>query len=1067
MRHLEYARDGQTLLVVDETRASLVRIADGRIVELPPTSGLAALLVDEEAWIVEPAGEGGGVALHRFAFDGAPLGTPLPLGAPGPAPRLTSAPAASAIWYGEVTTQLTRSADRSEVTAAPLGAASLGAASPDVVIAVTSRRTMLAHRDRLLLVEAGRTIWQVAPIAGARYLDGRVVHDGRSLALLAEVAGQWCLLVVSERDGRDQHRIGLPQARQVCVAARRGAALVLAGPRHLVLLDLRFGRVILEHDEPRALRDVAIDDGGQELALRYADGDGEVVQVSVAELAATPASATGAGRRPSVIAVPAARRAPPAEAEEAAAAPGATELDPAEAPAMGAPAPEPAAPASDAGAIVSTPALPPRAAPVRRSASEVAELLERQRGWAMAVTTAAIARAWDDGRLTWPAAEPLPHRAKVRGVGGRGLGLAAHELAEARDGLARATRELLAHARGSTREANPLHALGDAVGLSVVARAILLLVAAPSIWGELGKLYRVLADDDTRGMCDEQLLVELLDGLHPRAAIADELDAAAPLLRLGLVRAPSEVATRPLVPLVADQIVVTLLRGRSARRELAPLVTVRPVPPPLADLRLPDDTRRRMLADLGAARGPLRLAVRGRVGAGRRTLLARIAADAGRELAVIDAGTLIRSRRTPAARLRQALQQCHALDLVPCIDGLEALPADDVALRDEVREVLRLHPGPVTLRLDWESQPLLPPGHVLVELPALSMSARAQVWREAALGHGLRVASVGDLSDRYAVGPGVIETVCAQVAAGRSGANPVAAPATDAPHDDTPALDAAVRQHLANRLGATATRVTRLATWSQVILPADVQDSLTEFVARIRHRRKVFDQWGFDRLMSTSRGVTALFSGGPGTGKTLVASAIANELNMDLFRVDLSRIMSKWIGETEQNLGRLFDAAEDGNAIILFDEADSLFAKRTEVKTSTDRYANAEVNYLLQRIDTFEGIAILTTNFGTSIDSAFKRRLSLRLTFPFPDDEMRELLWRAHLPPEAPVAADLDLSDIARRYQLSGGYIRNCTLRAAFLAAEEGGVITLDHFERAIRAEFREIGKLADSGVLE
>src|SRR6185369_1037583 len=180
-------------------------------------------------------------------------------------------------------------------------------------------------------------------------------------------------------------------------------------------------------------------------------------------------------------------------------------------------------------------------------------------------------------------------------------------------------------------------------------------------------------------------------------------------------------------------------------------------------------------------------------------------------------------------------------------------------------------------------------------------------------------------------------------------------------------------------------------------LPADIHDSIVELVARIRHRRTVYDTWGFDQVMPTSRGLTALFQGGPGTGKTLVASAIAKELGMDLYRVDLSRVMSKWIGETEQNLAKLFDAAEDGHAIVLFDEADSLFAKRTEVRSSVDRYANLEVNYLLQRLDTFEGIAILTTNSGGSIDQAFKRRLSFRLSFPFPDEETRAELWRAFL----------------------------------------------------------------------
>jgi SpoVK/Ycf46/Vps4 family AAA+-type ATPase len=242
---------------------------------------------------------------------------------------------------------------------------------------------------------------------------------------------------------------------------------------------------------------------------------------------------------------------------------------------------------------------------------------------------------------------------------------------------------------------------------------------------------------------------------------------------------------------------------------------------------------------------------------------------------------------------------------------------------------------------------------------------------------------------------------------------------------------------------------------------------LLELISRIRHRRTVYEEWGFDRKMTSSRGLTVLFQGPPGTGKSMVAGVIASELSLDLYRVDLSRIMSKWIGETEQNLAKLFDAAEDGHAIILFDEADSLFARRTEVRTSVDRYANLEVNYLLQRLDTFEGIAILTTNFGTAIDGAFKRRLSFRLTLPFPDEEGREALWRSHLPPELPRLGSFDLADLARRYRLSGGYIRNAAVRAAFLAAEEQSPLTQDHLERAIRAEFRELGKIAESGQLE
>lgn len=183
--------------------------------------------------------------------------------------------------------------------------------------------------------------------------------------------------------------------------------------------------------------------------------------------------------------------------------------------------------------------------------------------------------------------------------------------------------------------------------------------------------------------------------------------------------------------------------------------------------------------------------------------------------------------------------------------------------------------------------------------------------------------------------------------------------------------------------------------------------------------------------------------------------------------VDLSQVTSKWLGETEKNLATVFDAAEDGECVLLFDEPDSLFGKRTEVKSSNDRYANLEINYLLQRLDAFSGIAILTTNFGTSIDPAFRRRLSLHLQFPTPDEELRERLWRAHLPAKAPVAGDLDLAALAAEYQLSGGNIRNAALRAAYLAAASGTPITAGHLRRAVELEYRDRGKLALGGALE
>jgi SpoVK/Ycf46/Vps4 family AAA+-type ATPase len=458
-------------------------------------------------------------------------------------------------------------------------------------------------------------------------------------------------------------------------------------------------------------------------------------------------------------------------------------------------------------------------------------------------------------------------------------------------------------------------------------------------------------------------------------------------------------------------------------------------------------------------RDPARIVVRGRTGSGRHTLLAALAARAHRSLGIIDLTTMPRDANRLPAMLESALRRAKLRGLLPCIDGLELAGIDDPDIKVGVTAVLRDHPGPLTLRLPAEARIPLDPGYLLLDVPQRNEQQRQESWAVALDRHAIDLPDASELAARYRVGPGIIERVCAEVSRRPERPTEPAAWMRE--------LDDAVRQHLENRLGTTANRVTRLATWADIVLPEDITDSLLELTARVRHRKTVYEQWGFDRSMTTSRGITALFQGSPGTGKTMVAGVIARDLGLELYRVDVSRITSKWIGETEKNLGSLFDAAEDGQVLLLFDEADSLFAKRTEVKSSVDRYANMEVNYLLQRLDSFEGIAILTTNFGNAIDPAFKRRLTYRVTFPFPDEEMREQLWRSLIPPQVPVQGKLDFAGLSQRFRLSGGYIRNAALRAAFLAAEEGSALTHEHLERAIRMEFREIGKLTESGALE
>ncbi|MBM4321833.1 MAG: ATP-binding protein, partial [Deltaproteobacteria bacterium] len=229
-----------------------------------------------------------------------------------------------------------------------------------------------------------------------------------------------------------------------------------------------------------------------------------------------------------------------------------------------------------------------------------------------------------------------------------------------------------------------------------------------------------------------------------------------------------------------------------------------------------------------------------------------------------------------------------------------------------------------------------------------------------------------------------------------------------------------------------------------------------------RQRSKVYQAWGFEKKGERGLGVSALFSGGSGTGKTMAAEVLAGELRLDLYRIDLSQVVNKYIGETEKNLRRVFDAAEQGAAILLFDEADALFGKRSEVKDSHDRYANIEVGYLLQRMETYRGLAILTTNLKNAMDPAFLRRIRFIVQFPFPGPAERAEIWRRIFPAETPVA-DLDPERLAR-LNVSGGSIRNIALHAAFLAAATGGPVHMAHVYEAARTEYAKLERPFHAG---
>ena len=265
----------------------------------------------------------------------------------------------------------------------------------------------------------------------------------------------------------------------------------------------------------------------------------------------------------------------------------------------------------------------------------------------------------------------------------------------------------------------------------------------------------------------------------------------------------------------------------------------------------------------------------------------------------------------------------------------------------------------------------------------------------------------------------------------------------------------ACRSHAHPRLGDLAQRLKPIAAWDDLVLPKQQLETLKDVSTHVRQRMKVYETWGFAAKSARGLGISALFAGISGTGKTMAAEVLANELKLDLYRIDLSQVVSKYIGDTEKNLRRVFDAAEEGGAILLFDEADALFGKRSEVKDSHDRYANVEVSYLLQRMESYRGLAILTTNMKEALDPAFLRRIRFVVQFPFPDAEGRAEIWRRVFPVHTPTEG-LDALQLAR-LNVAGGNIRNIAMNAAFLAAEANQPVRMSHLKRAASTEYTKL----------
>ncbi|MFZ4506492.1 MAG: ATP-binding protein [Fimbriimonas sp.] len=381
----------------------------------------------------------------------------------------------------------------------------------------------------------------------------------------------------------------------------------------------------------------------------------------------------------------------------------------------------------------------------------------------------------------------------------------------------------------------------------------------------------------------------------------------------------------------------------------------------------------------------------------------------------------------------------HAL----LVGGALWLDADDPA-SIRTAEVLV---GPVLLQAH-DRVPGLRTNSVVVDVDVPNTAERHELWQKHL---SLDGADVAALAHEFRLGLSQIQEVAVEAQLSEAGL-------------DSQSLWDAARRQTRGRLEELAERIETNAVWEDLVLPTEEANALADLLRHARHARTVYGEWGFAARHNRGLGIAALFSGPSGTGKTLAAEVVANALSMDLYRIDLSRVVSKYIGETEKNLRKIFDAAESGGVVLLFDEADALFGKRSDVKDSHDRYANIEVSYLLQRMEQFRGLAILTTNLKSAFDTAFLRRLRFVVTFPIPDAEHREQIWRRAFPLQTPLA-HLDFHRLAQ-LNVSGGNIKNIALHAAFHAADEGVPVNMDHLQRAARTECEKLDRsLTDSEV--
>ena len=619
---------------------------------------------------------------------------------------------------------------------------------------------------------------------------------------------------------------------------------------------------------------------------------------------------------------------------------------------------------------------------------------------------------------------------------------------------AAATRAALRTAQLAGRRL-PLIELCGNLGLDGVSVGVLILAIAPHVSRHYEDVFAWLQGDAALRAPQLDLALSLFAGSTTERLELRERLSAGPLFASGFVwlADPPDGARHadPARLILASPRLLRLLCDHAGAEPEVEAVRVRAPLPPATDALERELAPLRALLQTPAAAGPI-ARLRSDDGPAALAAVDRLGRELGLPTLLVDLSRPQATRSPIDTTCKAVFDEARLLGAVLAIAGYDDLPpaARDAALAATAAQLERFSGAFVAvvgaafdLRHELRHR-------VVLELTAAPLDAgeRAELWRSE-LGDRADPDDILDVARSFRLGASQIRDAARMVAA---------LDAAVGPRRDH--LRAAGRAQSRHHLDELAQRVVPWGAWTDLVIPPPSLERLRDLIDQMHHRDTVFADWGLGRKVAVWRRATALFAGPPGTGKTLSASLVAQALGLDLFRIDLSAVVSKYIGETEKNLDRMFRAAHRSNAILFFDEADSLFGKRTEVKDAHDRYANVETSYLLQQLESFEGLAILATNFKKNIDNAFLRRIDIMVDFPMPGRDERRRLWRALLPAAMPLAADVDLDLLAERFELPGGLIMNSIRTAALRSAAAHQPVGMAALLRGVRDELHKQGKL-------